>query len=170
VIDSDGPGFTRAGKVCVNLPEEDPADRTVPTPAQPLRFQVYDDFDKPGYSLSDYAERWTTPYGLGEMGINDTRDFSGGYLSLCAVPFQMASDLSVNDHPKYMVVSSQTFPVPWNGTLVLSSDVKASTPGIVPNLIQRGVYDASQSWIDPANPPTSPQYRALLLQGQQAAS
>jgi hypothetical protein len=31
--------------------------------------QVYDDFDKPGYSLDDYAEKWTTPYGLGEMAV-----------------------------------------------------------------------------------------------------
>jgi hypothetical protein len=169
VIDPDGLGFARADKVRDRVPDHSSAHKTVPTQSQPLRFQVYDDFNEPGYSLTDYAEKWTTPYGLGEMGINDTRDFTGGYLSLSAVPFQMASDRSVNDHPKYMAVSSQTFAVPRNGTLVLSSDVKASTPGTVPNLVQRGVYGASQSWIDPANPPTLPQYSALLLQGQQAA-
>ena len=53
-------------------------------------FQVYDDFDKPDYSLTDYAEKWTTPYGLGEMAVNDTRNFSGGRLNMRAVPFQTA--------------------------------------------------------------------------------
>jgi hypothetical protein len=43
-----------------------------------MSLQVYDNFDRPGYSLADYSEKWTMPYGLGEMGVNDTRDFSGG--------------------------------------------------------------------------------------------
>jgi hypothetical protein len=30
--------------------------------------QIYDTVDKPGYSLTDYAEKWILPYGLGEMG------------------------------------------------------------------------------------------------------
>ena len=61
----------------------------------PLGFQVYDDFDAPRYSLTDYAEKWITPNGLGEMAVNDTRDFSGRCLSLSAVPFQTASS-----HPR----------------------------------------------------------------------
>jgi hypothetical protein len=169
VIDPDELGFARADQIRDQGQKHASAHRTAPPQAQPLRFQVYDDFNEPGYSLTNYAEKWTTPYGLGEMGINDTRDFSGGYLSLSAVPFQVASDRSVNDHPKYMAVSSQTFAVPWNGTLVLSSEIRASTPGTVPNLVQRGMYGASQSWIDPANRPASPEYSARLLQGQQAA-
>jgi hypothetical protein len=28
---------------------------------------VYDEFSSPGYSLSDYAEKWMNPNGLGEM-------------------------------------------------------------------------------------------------------
>jgi hypothetical protein len=94
--------------------------------------QTYDNFDKPGYSLTDYAEKWILPYGLGEMGMSDTRKFSDGNLNLTAVPYRTASDVSVNDHLKYMAVSSQTFPLPGNGTLVLSSDIKAATPGTVP--------------------------------------
>ena len=43
----------------------------------PVSLQVYDDFDTPGYSLTDYAERWITPYGLGEMAVDDTRNFNG---------------------------------------------------------------------------------------------
>jgi hypothetical protein len=132
-------------------------------------FQVYDDFDAPGYSLTDYAEKWLLPYGLGEMAVNDDRDFSGGYLNLGAVPFRTTSDVSVNDHLKYMAVSSRTFAVPQSGTLVLSSDIRASTPGTVPDLIQHGVYGPSGTWLDSANPPTPPGYSAQLLQGQQAA-
>jgi hypothetical protein len=139
------------------------------TTKRSLDLQIYDNFDKPYYSLTDYAEKWITPYGLGEMAVNDTRNFSGGCLNLGAVPFQTASDVSVNDHLKYEAVSARTFPVPENGTLVLSSDIKASTPGTVPGLIQHGVYGPSGSWLDPASPPAPPGYSARLLQGQQAA-
>jgi hypothetical protein len=51
---------------------------------------------------------------------------------------------------------------------VLSSDIKASTPGTVTELTQLGVYGPSGSWLDPANPPKAPDYAARLLQGQQA--
>jgi Family of unknown function (DUF6081) len=131
--------------------------------------QNYDNFDKPDYSLTECAEKWILPYGLGEMELNDTRKFSDGHLNLTAVPFRTASDVSVNDHLKYMAVSSQTFPLPGKGTLVLSSDIRAATPGTVPDLIQRGVYGPSGSWKDPTNPPTAPGYSARLLQAQQAA-
>lgn len=138
-------------------------------PEQDANAEVYDDFDGPGYSLTDYAKRWITPYGLGEMAVSDTRNFSGGCLNVAAVPFQTASDVGVNDHLKYMSVSSRTFPVPEDGTLVLSSDIKASTPGTVPDLIQLGVHGPTGSWADPAHPPRPPDYRAPLMQGQQAA-
>jgi Family of unknown function (DUF6081) len=134
-----------------------------------MRFQVYDSFDRPGYSLTDYAQRWSTPYGLGEMEISDTRDFSGGRLNLSAVPFQTTADLSVNDHIKYMAFSTETFQVPEDGALVLSADIRASTPGTVPELVQRGVFGPPGSWLDPADPPTAPAYSAPLLEGQQAA-
>jgi hypothetical protein len=77
--------------------------------------QIHDNFDKQGYSLADYAEKCFTPYGLGEMEVNDTRNFRDGYLNVMAVRFQTASDVSVNDHLKYMAVSSNTFPLPKNG-------------------------------------------------------
>jgi hypothetical protein len=44
-----------------------------------LSFRVYDDFDTPDYSLTNYAERWLMPNGSGEMVVNDTRHFSGGH-------------------------------------------------------------------------------------------
>lgn len=122
--------------------------------------QIYDNFYKPHYSLTDYAEKWVTPYGLGEMAVNDTRNLSGGCLNLSAVPFQTAVDVGVNDHLKYEAVSARTFPVPENGALVLSSDIRAATPGTVPGLIQHGVYGPSGSWVDPASPPAPPGYTA----------
>jgi len=143
---------------------------TLDLPNGDVSVEIYDDFSKPGYSLSDYAERWTAPYGLGEMAVSDTRDFSGGRLNLGAVPFQTAADVGVNDHLKYMAVSSRTFPVPEDGTLVLSSDIRASTPGTVPDLVQLGIYGPAGSWLDPANPPRPLDSRAHLLQGQQAAA
>jgi hypothetical protein len=130
--------------------------------------QIYDDFGKAGYSLADYGKKWMTPNGLGEMAAEDTRSFSGGRLHVSAVPFQTGSDVGVDDHRKYLAISTQTFPVPPDGTLVLSADVKAWTPGTVPGLTQLGVYGPSGSWLDPAEPPTRPQYRAWRLQGQQA--
>lgn len=51
------------------------------------QFEVYDDFDKRGYPLADYAEKWSTPYGLGEMALKDTRNFDGGRFNLSAAPF-----------------------------------------------------------------------------------
>jgi Family of unknown function (DUF6081) len=134
-----------------------------------LSLNVYDDFDQPGYSLSDYSRRWLTPYGLGEMAANDTRRFGDGCLRLGAVPFTTASDVDTRDHLKYMAVSARAFPIPRRGTLVLSADVKASTPGTVPGLVQHGVYAASGSWLDPADQPQWPAYSAHLLQAQQAA-
>lgn len=133
------------------------------------KVSVYDDFDAPGYSLASYEEKWSLPYGLGEMDLGDTRRFEEGCFVIDAVPFQTTSDVSVNDHLKYMAVSTQAFSVPAYGTLVLSSDVRADTSGTVPDLIQEGIYGPSGTWLDPANPPTPPEYRARLLQGQQAA-
>src|SRR5216684_6043589 len=44
---------------------------------------VYDDFQKPGgYTLADYSAKWTTT--LGEMAIQDTRQFDNRTFSLSA--------------------------------------------------------------------------------------
>ena len=58
--------------------------------------QVYDDFGKAGYSLTDYNEKWMTPNGLGEMAVEDTRSFSGGRFHLSAAPFQTGADVGVD--------------------------------------------------------------------------
>ena len=114
-----------------------------------MSLQVYDDFGKAAYSLTDYNEKWMTPNGLGEMAVKDTRSFSGGRFHVSAVPFQTGSDVGVDDHRKYLAVSTHAFPVPPDGTLVLSADVKASTPGTVPGLTQLGVYGPSDLGLTP---------------------
>jgi hypothetical protein len=57
-----------------------------------VSLQIYDNFGKVGYSLTDYNEKWITPNGLGEMAVEDTRSFSGGRLHVSAVPFQIPLD------------------------------------------------------------------------------
>lgn len=131
--------------------------------------QTYDDFGDPGYSLTEYAKKWMTPNGLGEMQLEDTRRFDGGRFSLSAIPFRTTSDVGVDDHRKYLAVSTYSFPVPAKGTLVLSSDIRASTSGTIPDLVQQGVFGPSGTWTDPSAPPSKPRYTAQLLQGQQAA-
>ena len=90
--------------------------------------QVYDDFGKAGDSLTDDNEKWMTPNGLGEMAAKDTRSFSGGCLHVSAVPFQTGSDVGVDDHRKYLAVSTRAFPVPPDGTLVLRRTSKPRLP------------------------------------------
>jgi hypothetical protein len=133
-----------------------------------VSLQVYDDFGKAGYSLADYHGKWMTPNGLGEMAVEDTRSFSGGRLHVSAVPFRTGSDVGVDDHRKYLAVSTRTFAVPRDGTLVLSADVTASAPGTVPGLTQFGVFGPSGSWVDPARAPARPGYTARRWQGRQA--
>jgi hypothetical protein len=116
-----------------------------------VSLQVYDDFGKAGCSLTGYHEKWMTPDGSGEMGVADTRGFSGGRFCLSAVSFQTGSGVGVVDHRKYLAVSARTFPVPPGGTLVLSAGVKASAPGTVPGLTQLGVHGLSGSWLGPAS-------------------
>jgi hypothetical protein len=52
---------------------------------------MYDNFGKAGYSLTDYNGKWMTPK---------------------AVPFQTGPDIGVDDHRRYLAVSTHTFPVP----------------------------------------------------------
>jgi hypothetical protein len=132
--------------------------------------QVYDNFNKPGYSMTDYAQKWANTFGPGELAAGGTANFNGGSFNILATPFKTGADYSVFDHIKYIAVSATAFPVPTAGTLVLSSDIKAATPGTVRGLIQHGVYGPSGSWLNPANPPLLPPYTAAVLQGQQAGA
>jgi len=132
----------------------------------------YDSFQqRGGYTLGDYAQRWSNPYGLGEAAQNDTRNFDGGAFNVRATPFTVGSDYSVFDHLKYLALSNRSFDVPRRGSVTFSSQIKAATPGTVAGLTQHGVYGPSGSWTDPglAPPPLAP-YAAQVLEGQQAGA
>jgi hypothetical protein len=121
---------------------------------------VYDSFSKPGgYTLADYAAKWTNPYGLGEMVLGDTRTFAGNRFAISAAPFRTAFDFSVYDHLKYIAVSTQAFPVPASGAIEFSSTIQASTPGTQPGRVVHGTYTA-----------TGAPYAAATLEGQQAGA
>ena len=121
---------------------------------------TYDSFEKPGgYTLADYQSKWVNPYGLGEMALNDTRDFSSGAMSISAAPFQTGADFGVYDHLKYIGVSTQSFAVPTTGAITFSSTIDATTYGVDPGRIIEGTY--TQSGLP---------YAAPTLEGQQAAA
>lgn len=121
---------------------------------------IYDDFSKPGgYTLADYAAKWSNPYGLGEMAFNDTRSFKGNRFSISAVPFTVGSDFTVYDHLKYFAVSNQSFAVPVRGSVTFSSVIKAETPGTQPGRVIEGSYVQSGA-----------PYAAATLEGQQAGA
>jgi hypothetical protein len=69
------PSDLPAGATPARSRRDPPRDWTTPLS---VSFQVYDGFDMPGYSLIDYADKWFLPYGLGEMAVNDDRNFSQG--------------------------------------------------------------------------------------------
>lgn len=125
---------------------------------------VYDDFSKPGkggYTVVDYAMKWSNPFGLGEMASpgGDTRSFKGNKFSISAVPFRTAFDFSVFDHLKYIATSNQTFAVPARGSITISSVINAETPGTQPGRIIKGTY--IQSGLPYAQP---------TFEGQQAGA
>ena len=122
--------------------------------------EVYDDFTAPGgYTLEHYAAKWITPFGLGEMEIEDTRSFDEHGFHVSAVPFRTASDASVLDHPKYFALSSTTIPVPVTGSVRISSTITASTPGTERGRVVHGTY------LDTGAP-----YAEPVIEGQQAAA
>lgn len=133
---------------------------------------AYDTFNKRGYSLADYAEKWSNPYGLLEMDPSvraDTRNFEGKRFNISAAPFKVGADFSVFDHLKYIGTSNRSFPVPAAGSVEFASTITAATPGTVANLTQQGVFGPPFTWTDPLAPPSGfDAYEAPVLQGQQA--
>jgi hypothetical protein len=121
---------------------------------------VYDSFSKPGgYTLNDYAAKWSNIYGPGEMQFGDTRTFAMNRFNISAAPFRTAADFSVFDHLKYIAISNSSFPVPADGAVEISSLIKASTPGTQPGRIIRGTYVQSGA-----------PYAEPTLEGQQAGA
>src|SRR3954452_7904196 len=81
------------------------------TPAAPASgprttVEIYDSFDKAGYSLADYQQKWSNIYGPGELAAGGTRSFGKGSFNVSAVPFRTAADFSVFDHLKYIAIST----------------------------------------------------------------
>ena len=131
----------------------------------PVDVRVYDDFeDADGYTLADYAELWTNPYGLGEMAAGGTRTAEGGAFTADATPFTTAYDFGVFDHIKYLATSTETFTLPEHGYVEFAVDITAETPGTEPGRVVHGTYGPSGSY--PAGEPWS----AATLEGQQAAA
>src|SRR4051812_15291208 len=116
-----------------------------PASGQRTTVEVYDSFDKAGYSLADYQQKWSNPYGPGEMAPGDTRSFGKGSFKVSAVPFRTGADFSVFDHLKYIAISTRTFPVPASGSVEISSTIKASTPGTQPGRVIHGEYTQSHA-------------------------
>jgi hypothetical protein len=126
---------------------------------------VYDDFS------SGNNGKWSNPYGPGETaigGVDHQETFANGVERVRAVPFMTGADFSVYDHLKYMETSNSTFPVPAKGSVEFGVDMSADTPGTVKKLTQLGIYGPSGTWTDPSAPPSTPDYSAKVLQGQQA--
>jgi len=126
---------------------------------------VYDDFS------SGNNSKWSNPYGPGEIASPDAdhfESFANGVERVRAVPFNTGLDYSVYDHLKYMEVSNSTFPVSPTGSVEFSANMSASTPGTILGLTQLGIYGPSGTWTVPSNPPTTPDYSAKVLEGQQA--
>ena len=99
---------------------------------------VYDDFHKGGgYTLADYDAKWSTNT-LGEMAIADTRQFDNHSLSISATPFRTGKDSSVSDNTKYLAVSKRVFAVPQIGSITVSMDIAAETPGTVKGRVVHG--------------------------------
>src|SRR5258708_31381698 len=120
---------------------------------------VYDDFHKSGgYTLADYNAKWSI-LALGEMAIEDSRRFDNHSFSISATPFRTGKDSSVSDHSKYMALSKRVFTVPVIGSITVSMDIAAETPGTVAGRVVHGKYVQSGA-----------PYPATLLQGQQAAA
>jgi len=151
-----------AGPSAVNGPATVAGTRLAPD-ANPNRpgttVIVYDDFQKPGgYTLADYNAKWTI-LTLGEMAVADTRRFDNHTLSISATPFRTGKDSSVSDHAKYAALSKQVFAVPEIGSITVSMDIAAETPGTLKDHVVHGTYVQSGA-----------PYAATLLQGQQAAA
>jgi hypothetical protein len=138
---------------------------------------MYDDFSNPQATVpctNVTTEKWCFGFGPGEAATPDDNHYLkvvNGAERMRAVPFRVGADFSVFDHLKIIETSTQSFPLPTNGSVEFSADITASTPGVVNNLKQLGIYGPGGfpgTWSDPQNPPREPDYSAKLLEGQQA--
>lgn len=126
---------------------------------------VYDDFgDEGSYALEDYQDKWSNPYGLGEMAAGGARSFENGAFTADATPFTTGADFSVYDHIKYLAISTSSFAVPEHGSVEFAADIAAETPGTEPGRVIHGTYGPPGSY------PEGAPYAAATLEGQQAGA
>ncbi len=112
-------------------------------------------------TLEEYSSKWDLPMGLGEMAVNDTRKMEAGVFSISAVPFRTAAD-GIFDHAKYFAVSHDSFPMPKDGWLEFSVDIRATTPGTQPGRVIHGSYADAPNGGRP--------YAQSTIEGQQAGA
>src|SRR5690242_19757507 len=115
-------------------------------------------------SLTQYHQMWDNMYGPLD---NATESFANGTFTAADAPFKTGTDYSVYDHLKYMAVSDRSFPAPSDGSVTISSDLNADTPGAAAGHVVHGQYGPPGSY-DASNASAIP-YAASTLEGQQAA-
>ena len=119
-------------------------------------------------TLAEYTQKWANIYGPLELGAGGTRSVANnGAFTVSAVPFHVGADYSVFDHLKYIAVSTQSFPVPVNGSLEFSVEIEAATPGAVSGRVIHGCYGPPGSYANVGDPCVQP-WSQSALQGQQA--
>jgi hypothetical protein len=138
---------------------------------KPVTRIVYDDFGGAGYGLDDYLAKWNNGFGPGEMAVEDTRSFNGSSLSVSALPFRTAADVSVFDHIKYLALSNDSFDVPAKGSITFSATIDATVVGTSPGgRVIHGVYGPSGCADDPVCAAAATPWEGVALEGQQAGA
>lgn len=115
--------------------------------------------DYDSHDLAEYSSKWDLTRGPGEMALKGTRNVNGRVLTVTAVPFRTGAD-TIYDHAKYLAISRDSFPMPMQGALQFSVDIKATTPGTQPGRVVHGSY---------TDTPTGRSYAQPTIEGQQAA-
>ncbi|MEO7397434.1 MAG: DUF6081 family protein [Ilumatobacteraceae bacterium] len=111
---------------------------------------------------AEYDAKWAAPFGPGE----GDRSVGTNQVTVDAAPFTTGADLSVFDHLKYIRISAESFAVPESGSLEMSVQIDAETPGTEAGHVVDGCYGPSFSW-DGAAPCVAP-WSQVAFEGQQA--
>jgi hypothetical protein len=131
---------------------------------------VYDSFEG-DYDLEDYEAKWNNAFGLGEMALDDTRQFDGSTFDVSALPFQTTWDFSVFDHIKYLALSNEAFAVPARGSVTFAATIDAEVVGTDPDgRLIHGVYGPPGCASDPACADAAEPWSGMALEGQQAGA
>jgi hypothetical protein len=119
-------------------------------------------------SVAEYHEKWSNPYGPGELAAGGTFDVhDNGAVTVSAEPFGTGADVSVFDHLKYIGISAEEFAVPEIGSLEFEVTIEATTSGTEVGRVVHGCYGAPMSYANVGDPCERP-WTQTVLQGQQA--